>query len=128
METLTTHGIRISVSPVYIPEESAPIRQQYVHAYRIVIENQSNLTVQLLRRHWFIAESNGTIKEVEGEGVVGEQPILKPGEVYEYASWCPLVTDIGKMWGYYTMLRVDDGSTFQVPVPAFILHPPFKMN
>ena len=128
METLITNGIKISVQPYYVAEESAPIQQKYIHAYRIVIENKSNNTVQLLDRHWVIIESNGLQKEVKGQGVVGEQPILNPGEKFEYSSWCPLVTDFGKMYGTYTMLRVDEGSTFEVQVPEFLLHPPFKMN
>ena len=128
METLITNGIKISVQPYYVPEESAPIQQRYIHAYRITIENMSSITVQLLERHWVIVESNGLQKEVRGQGVVGEQPIVKPGERFEYSSWCPLVTDFGKMYGSYTMLCINDGSTFQVKVPRFLLHPPFKMN
>lgn len=128
METLITNGIKISVQPSYVAEESAPCQQRYIHSYRITIENKSSTTVQLLERHWVIVESNGLLKEVKGQGVVGEQPILNPGDIFEYSSWCPLITDFGKMHGTYTMLRLSDGSTFEVRVPEFLLYPPFKMN
>jgi ApaG protein len=128
METLATHGIRISVEPFYLPHESIPMQQRYVHAYRITIENRSQHTVQLKRRHWFIVESNGVQREVEGEGVVGLQPVLAPGESHQYTSWCPMMTDIGKMYGTFLMERAMDGSQFVVTVPEFRLVPPFKLN
>ncbi len=128
METLTTHGIKISVQPFYLPNESFPAQHKYVHAYQIVIENLSDHTVQLLRRHWYIQESNGMKREVQGEGVIGQQPVLGPMERHEYTSWCPLMTDIGKMSGYYVMLRVSDNYEFEVKVPEFRLIPPFKLN
>lgn len=128
METLATHGIRISVEPFYLPHESIPMQQRYVHAYRITIENRSQHTVQLKRRHWFIVESNGVQREVEGEGVVGLQPVLAPGESHQYTSWCPMTTDIGKMYGTFLMERAMDGSQFVVTVPEFRLVPPFKLN
>lgn len=128
METLTTHGIRISVIPNYAEAESAPRQQRYSYSYRIIIENTSRKTVQLIERHWHIYESNGLQKEVKGQGVVGEQPVLSPGGRFEYTSWCALLTDIGKMCGTYTMLCVDDGSQFVVSIPGFSLYPPFKMN
>ena len=128
METLITAGIKISVAPYYLPGESTPVQQRYVHAYRIVIENLCDETVQLLRRHWVILESNGVRREVEGEGVLGEQPIIKPGERHHYTSWCPLMTDMGKMYGTYQMKYLSDGRTFDVRVPEFRLVPPFKMN
>lgn len=128
METLTTQGIRISVEPFYLPHESIPIQHRYVFAYRITIHNQSSDTVQLLRRHWFIVESNGVQREVEGEGVVGLQPVLVPGESHQYTSWCPLMTDLGKMYGAFQMVRLSDDAKFDVQIPEFKLAPPFKMN
>ena len=128
METLITQGIKISVEPYYVPDESMPVQQRYVYAYRIVIENQSRQVVQLLRRHWVILESNGARREVEGEGVIGEQPTLEPGQVYQYSSWCPMTTDMGKMSGTYLMERKEDGQQFEVKIPAFRLVPPFKLN
>ncbi|MEK7256200.1 MAG: Co2+/Mg2+ efflux protein ApaG [Bacteroidota bacterium] len=128
METLVSHGIKISVEPFYVPLESAPMFQRYVYAYRITIENQSTETVQLLRRHWHIVDSNGVEREVEGEGVVGAQPVLAPGEKHQYSSWCPLMTDVGKMYGTFLMTRTSDGGLFYVSIPAFPLIPPFKSN
>ncbi|TAK44581.1 MAG: Co2+/Mg2+ efflux protein ApaG [Saprospiraceae bacterium] len=128
MQTLITEGIKISVEPFYLPNESLPAKQKYVHAYRVTIENQSRHTVQLMRRNWHIVESSGLKREVEGEGVIGEQPVLAPGKSYQYTSWCPLMTDLGKMYGTYTMQRLPDGETFKVRVPEFQLVPPFKMN
>jgi ApaG protein len=128
METLTTHGIQISVEPFYLPHESIPIQHRYVFAYRITIQNQSADTVQLLRRHWFIVESNGMVREVEGEGVVGLQPVLEPGESHQYTSWCPLMTDLGKMYGTFQMVRQSNQAKFDVEIPAFKLLPPFKLN
>lgn len=128
METLTTQGIRISVEPFYLPHESIPIQHRYVFAYRVTIHNQSTETVQLLRRHWHIIESNGVRREVEGEGVVGLQPVLNPGESHQYTSWCPLMTDIGKMYGEFQMMRLSDEMQFSVKIPEFKLAPAFKMN
>jgi ApaG protein len=128
METLTTHGIKISVQPFYLPNESYPAQQKYVHAYHIVIENLSDDTVQLLRRHWYILESNGIRREVQGDGVIGQQPVMNPRERHEYTSWCPLMTDIGKMHGYFVMVRKSDNREFEVQVPEFRLIPPFKLN
>ncbi len=128
METATTKGIRITAEPVYLPKESRPAQHAYYHAYRITIENQSQETVQLLRRHWFIIDSNGLRREVEGEGVVGEQPIIEPGRAHQYSSWCPLMTDVGKMYGTFLMQRRSDNQLFKVIVPEFKLIPPFKNN
>ncbi len=128
METLTTQGIQISVEPFYLPHESIPIQHRYVFAYRITIHNQSGDTVQLLRRHWHIIESNGVRREVEGEGIVGLQPTLAPGESHQYTSWCPLMTDVGKMHGEFQMVRLPDKAKFNVKIPEFKLAPPFKMN
>ena len=128
MPTLTTNGIKISVKTAYQPEHSTPNRQQYIHAYQITIENLSNTTVQLLRRHWIIVDSNGVRREVEGEGVRGQQPILMPGQRHQYNSWSPLLTDIGKMYGSFQMVRKLDSRKFRVRIPEFQLIAPFKLN
>lgn len=128
METLTTQGIRVSVESFYLPKKSLPVQQKYVHAYRVIIENGSTHTVQLLRRHWHILESNGILREVEGEGVIGQQPILEPGQKHQYTSWCPMMTDIGKMYGTFQMQNLVTSDFFEVGVPEFKLVPPFKSN
>jgi ApaG protein len=128
MDTLITNGIKISVETFYQDEYSRPIEHKYIFAYRITIENLSPHTIQLLRRHWHIFDSNGILKEVEGEGVVGQQPVLPPGESHQYISWCQLGTDSGKMSGTYTMERQSDGDLFQVEIPSFRLTAPFKAN
>ncbi|MCB9284982.1 MAG: Co2+/Mg2+ efflux protein ApaG [Lewinellaceae bacterium] len=127
METLTTRGITISVETYYQEEHSRPIEQKHVFAYRITIENQSADTVQLLRRHWYIFDSIGLTREVEGEGVIGQQPVLQPSESHQYTSWCPLMTEIGKMYGTFLMEK-EDGTTFRARIPEFQLIAPQKMN
>lgn len=128
MATQITRGIKISVEGQYHPEQSKPERNQYVFGYQVEIENQSSHTVQLLRRHWYIFDACAVRREVEGEGVIGEQPILKPGEIHRYSSWCPLISGIGTMHGNFTMLRVTDDSEFKVAVPKFSLAAPVLMN
>ncbi len=99
-----------------------------MHAHRITVENLGMETVQLLERHWYIWDSSGVLREVQGDGVVGRQPVLPPKEYYQYVSGCPLTTDMGKMYGSYLMKRLSDDSTFEVEIPAFYLLPPFKLN
>jgi ApaG protein len=127
METLTTNGITISVETFYQAEHSRPLEQKHIFAYRITIENHSLHTVQLLRRHWHIYDSNGQVREVEGEGVVGQQPVLLPNDMHQYTSWCPLMTEIGKMSGAFLMQR-EDGALFDARVPEFMLVAPHKGN
>jgi ApaG protein len=119
----TTAGITINVMPVYVDERSAPENNQYFWAYRIVIENESDKTVQLISRYWKITDAKGRIEEVEGAGVVGEQPILHTGDEYSYTSGCPLTTPSGIMLGNYTM-RDEEGHEFIVHIPAFPLDLP----
>ncbi len=128
METLTTKGITISVETFYHDQHSRPTEQKYIFVYRITIENKSNATVQLLRRHWYIFDSNGMIREVEGEGVIGKKPVLSPGQSHQYVSWSPLQTDMGKMYGFYLMVDRDNEKNFKVPVPEFKLIAPSKLN
>jgi ApaG protein len=115
-----TEGIRITVRPAYLPERSTPARQQYVFAYFVRIENVGALTAQLHSRRWLIHDSAGEETVVEGEGVVGEQPILARGEVHEYQSFCVLKSPSGFMEGEYYFVR-EDGSTFAAEIPRFQL-------
>ena len=128
MKTATTHDIRISVETIYQPMYSKPMKGEYVFAYRVTIENLGSRSVQLLRRHWQIWDSNGLWREVEGEGVVGEQPIIEPGEIHQYVSGCPISTDMGFMFGTFLMENIDSGKQFYVDIPRFQLISPFKDN
>jgi len=123
-----TEGVSISVETFYQPNQSNPINGEYLFAYRITIENLSALPIRLLRRHWHIVDSNGLFREVEGEGVVGQQPIIQPGEHYQYVSACNLRTEIGKMYGTYLMENLYNKKNFTVNIPEFKLLAPFKMN
>lgn len=130
MYQATTRDIQVTVTPAYQEEQSSPGENRYVWAYHIRIENHGRETVQLLNRYWHITDSLGHVEEVRGPGVVGEQPVLRPGEAYEYTSGCPLSTPSGIMVGSYEM-RNADGSQFEVQVPAFSLdspHQPVHLN
>ena len=121
-----TQGIAVSVTPEYLPAESSPSGQaedgaeQYVFAYHIVISNESELTVQLMTRHWIITDGRGRVHEVQGDGVVGEQPRLAPGESHRYSSFCPLETPTGNMRGSYGFVNTL-GAAFDVRIPLFFL-------
>ncbi len=128
MITQITDGIKISVVSNYEFQDSNPNRNHFVYTYRISIENCGNHTVQLLRRHWYIYDGNGEMHEVEGKGVVGQQPTLEPGEVHQYVSGCNLSSGIGKMKGVYLMERVLDGYQFDVVIPEFTLMASFLFN
>lgn len=128
MDTKTTEGVKVTVTTNYLPDYSSPVQQHYVFAYKISIENNSEFTVKLLRRHWYIHDATGVMREVEGEGVVGQQPILEPGESHEYVSGCNLKTGLGKMRGTYLMERMVDGKKFDVTIPEFNLIVPYKLN
>ncbi len=128
MDTKTTEGVKVTVTSNYLPDYSSPVQQHYVFAYKISIENNSEFTVKLLRRHWYIHDATGVVREVEGEGVVGQQPVLEPGESHEYVSGCNLKTGMGKMRGTYLMERMVDGKQFKVTIPEFVLIVPYKLN
>jgi ApaG protein len=128
MITGISQGIKISVETIFQEEYSNPDNDQFMFAYRIEIENLTDYTIQLLRRQWYIFDSAGTRKEVEGEGVIGVQPILEPGESHAYVSGCQITTDIGSMKGYYSMIRVVDESHFTVDIPEFMLIAPYRLN
>ena len=123
----TTNAIKVSVNPVYLDDQSDPDDFHFVWAYHVRIENTGGETVQLLRRHWHITDSKGRIQEVRGEGVVGEQPRLAPGEVYEYTSGAPLTTPSGFMVGSYQMINAE-GQQFNVAIPAFSLDSPHDLR
>ena len=128
MITQITEGVKISVETLYQPEYSNPANDHYMFAYKINIENLTESSVQLMRRRWFIFDSNGTHREVEGEGVVGLQPIIEPGSSHEYVSGCNLKTDMGSMRGSYAMRRLADQEEFEVSIPEFSMIAPYKMN
>ncbi len=123
-----TEGIKISVKTNFLSEKSSAENNYFLFSYRITIENKSGFTVQLLSRHWDITDSNFEHREVDGEGVVGEQPILAPDESYEYESACSLFTDIGRMKGHYLLKREVDNSEFKVIIPEFQLVSPYRLN
>lgn len=125
MYSETTRSIKITVKPVYLEDQSSPTENHFVWAYHIRIENHGGDTVQLRNRYWRITDSLGRVQEVRGAGVVGEQPVLKPGESYEYTSGTPLPTPSGIMVGAYQM-ESESGERFDVAVPAFSLDSPHQ--
>ncbi|MGE0044345.1 MAG: Co2+/Mg2+ efflux protein ApaG [Hyphomonadaceae bacterium] len=124
MYAAETHSILVRVDPCFLPQESDPGAHQYLWAYTIEIENRSRETVQLLSRYWRIADATGRIQEVEGPGVIGQQPTLNPGESFRYTSACPLNTPSGMMVGAYEMVRTHTGERFSIAIPAFALDSP----
>ena len=123
----TTRTIRVTVKPFYLDEQSSPSEDHYVWAYHVRIENMGDDTVQLRTRHWHITDANGRVHEVRGAGVVGEQPVLRPGEAFEYTSGTPLATPSGIMVGDYAM-ETEDGERFTVAIPAFSLDSPHQQR
>ncbi len=123
MYSKETNNIKITATPIYIEEQSAPHSQQYVWAYHIVIENMGTEIIQLISRYWKITDANGNVQEVRGPGVVGEQPVIRPGEFYEYTSGTHLKTDSGIMEGKYYMQYLN-GQPVEVDIPAFSLDMP----
>lgn len=128
MVTAVTSGIQVSVGTEFQEEYSSPLQQHYVFTYRISIENKSNSTIQLLKRHWHIFDSTGAMKEVVGNGVVGNQPILEPGQNYEYVSGCNFKSELGKMKGSYVFKRLVDDHYFEVMIPEFVMNTPYLLN
>ena len=125
MYSAITREIRVEVEPIFLDDQSEPDEAQYVWAYRVQIENEGNETVQLLTRYWHITDGMGRVQEVRGAGVVGEQPVLNPGESYEYTSGTPLPTPSGIMKGSYQM-STPSGEKFDIEVPAFSLDSPHE--
>lgn len=125
MYAKVTQEIQVTVEPIYLEDQSAPDEDHYVWAYHVRIENLGTETVQLRARYWRITDSLGRTQEVRGSGVVGEQPVLHPGEAFEYTSGTPLPTPSGIMVGSYRMVTAD-GRDFEVAIPAFSLDSPFQ--
>jgi ApaG protein len=120
-----TAGLVVRVEPQFLPDESEPDENRYVWAYTIEIENRSDDTVQLISRFWRITDANGLTQEVRGTGVIGQQPVIPPGERFRYTSAAPLTAPSGVMIGAYSMQRVDNGEAFDIAVPLFALDSPF---
>ena len=127
-QTKTTEGITVRIASYYEQASSRPHNQYFAFSYVVEIENNSHFEVQLMTRYWLIKDANQDRKEVRGAGVIGKQPIIKPGEMHHYSSWSPLATPIGAMTGYYSMKRLMDGSTFKVYIPEFQLLADFLNN
>jgi ApaG protein len=118
-----SHNIDVSVKPTYIPEQSDPHNSHYVFSYTVTIMNTGDMPAKLLTRHWIITDGDGQVQEVKGDGVIGEQPYLKPGEGFQYTSGTFMNTPVGTMHGSYQMLA-DDGETFDAVIPSFRLSIP----
>ena len=121
------HKIRVDVDTAYLAEQSSPAEKRYVFAYTITIRNEGSVPARLLTRHWIITDSNGKVQEVRGEGVVGEQPYLKPGQRFRYSSGAVLETPVGAMQGSYQMVA-DDGAQFNAPISPFRLAMPGMLH
>jgi ApaG protein len=122
-----THNVRVEVESQYAPEHSQPFQNEWFFHYTVRITNEGDETVQLISRHWIITDATGHTDEVQGPGVVGEQPVLAPGESFQYTSGCPLRTSSGVMRGTYHMVD-EDGGHFDVEIAAFALHEPYTVH
>ena len=128
MNTATTEGVQITVTTRFRDDLSNIGEHQYFFNYHVEMQNFNDFNVQLLHRDWYIFDSLNSPDFVSGEGVVGEQPILKPGQIYTYISGCELFSEIGQMKGFYTFRNIDSKTTFQVVIPTFSLMYPHRMN
>jgi ApaG protein len=120
---MAKYEFTVTASPKYIAEQSDPESNQFVFAYTITVHNTGETTARLLSRHWVITDADGKVEEVKGEGVVGEQPVLQPGEAFRYTSGCPLETPVGSMRGTYHCVA-EDGTHFDAQIPEFVLSMP----
>lgn len=127
MSNISAH-IKVNVRVSFKEEYSEPEKNYFVFFYYITVTNESSEEVQLVRRHWDIFDSNGICTVVEGEGVVGEKPILAPGTSFSYQSACNLESGIGRMSGHYQMMLTENGQLFQVPIPDFVMEVPYMLN
>ena len=127
VEAADSYDIQVDVTTEYIAEQSEPDESRYVFAYTITISNHGAMPAKLLTRHWIITDANGRVQEVRGEGVVGEQPYLEPGEGFRYTSGTMLETPVGSMHGSYHMLA-DDGNEFDAEIPPFTLSVPHQLH
>ena len=127
MNNNSTHKIIVKVDPFYIEDQSAPDENRYVFAYTVNIQNTGTVAAKLMTRHWIITDANGKIQEVRGQGVVGEQPYLRPGEGFQYTSGAVLDTAVGTMRGFYQMVG-EDGNQFSAEIPIFTLSVPRTLH
>ncbi len=127
MSTCETQGVKITARPSYQSERSQPDQNQWLWSYQITVMNTGEESVQLFDRHWVITDAAGGVEEVRGEGVIGQQPVLSPGEEFTYESFCPLPTDFGWMRGAYGMIK-GDGTRFEAAIAPFLLHLPSLLN
>ena len=128
MNSKISEGVEVSVETFYQQDYSNPVQSEFMFAYRITIENHNPFPVKLHSRHWHIFDSNGAYREVEGEGVVGMQPVIHPSEEYQYVSGCNLHTEMGRMQGTYSMENLNNQQLFEVNIPPFEMIAPFKNN
>lgn len=117
----------VSVRPQFVPEHSNPDEEKFLFAYTVTIRNTGDVTAQLISRHWVITDAHNKVEEVQGLGVVGEQPVLQPGEAFEYTSGCPIATPVGSMRGSYQCVA-EDGTRFEAPIPEFLLSMPRTLH
>jgi ApaG protein len=124
---MAAYEFSVSVRPQYLAEHSNPEEQHFVFAYTVTIRNTGERTAQLVSRHWIITDANNLVEHVRGDGVVGEQPVLRPGESFEYTSGCPLTTPVGSMRGSYQCIA-EDGTAFEAMIPEFVLSMPSRLH
>jgi ApaG protein len=124
---MPTYQFSISVRPQFVPEHSRPDEDKFLFAYTVTIRNTGDVAAQLISRHWIITDANNKVEEVQGLGVVGEQPTLQPGEAFEYTSGCPIATPVGSMRGSYQCVAAD-GTRFEAPIPEFLLSMPRTLH
>lgn len=126
--TKVTSGVRISVQPFFRKDLSDPTQLRYFFNYRVQITNENNFEIQLISRDWYIFDSLGDATYVNGQGVIGEQPHLKPGESFDYVSGCELISEFGYMKGFYTFKNLDERTHFEATIPSFSLEYPCRLN
>jgi ApaG protein len=128
MTQMTTEEIQIQVEARYVEDQSSPRTNEYLFTYTIRLTNMGEKSPRLLRRHWIITDGMGRIHEVKGDGVVGKQPLLEPGNTFEYTSFCPLTTSTGTMKGFYEMVDTLSGREFKIEIPQFFLVEPSSFH
>ena len=124
---MSKYQFSVDVRPRFVPEHSSPDEDKFLFAYTVTIRNTGEVTAQLISRHWIITDANNKTEEVQGLGVVGEQPVLQPGEAFEYTSGCPIATPVGSMRGSYQCVA-EDGTRFEAAIPEFVLSMPRTLH